>query len=62
MGSVESAYLDLLSDVLGSGKNSRLYKRLVYKDQIATNVAAYIDLLEVAGQFILMLLLNLVMI
>lgn len=50
-GSTEGAYLDLLSDVLSSGKTSRLYKRLVYDDQIATNVAAYIELREIAGQF-----------
>ncbi len=44
-------YLDLVSDVLASGKTSRLYKRLVYEDQIATDVAAYIDKREIAGLF-----------
>lgn len=44
-------YLDLVSDVLSSGKTSRLYKRLVYDDQIATDVAAFIDLREIAGLF-----------
>jgi zinc protease len=52
-GSSDSVYLDLLSDVLGSGKNSRLYKRLVYEDQIATNVSSYIDSRELSGQFYL---------
>ena len=52
-GSVEGVYLDLVSDVLSSGKTSRLYKRLVYEDQIATDVAAYAYLREIAGQFII---------
>jgi zinc protease len=50
-GSADSDYLDLVSDVLGLGKNSRLYERLVYKDQIATNVSSYIDTREIGGQF-----------
>lgn len=52
-GSVEGEYLDLISDVLARGKTSRLYKRLVYQDQIATDVAAYAYLREIAGQFII---------
>ncbi|MDZ7330519.1 MAG: insulinase family protein [candidate division KSB1 bacterium] len=44
-------YLDLVSDVLASGKTSRLYKRLVYEDQIATDVASYIDKREIASLF-----------
>ncbi|MDQ3392512.1 MAG: insulinase family protein [Bacteroidota bacterium] len=43
--------LDLVSDVLAAGKNSRLYKRLVYQDQIATSVSAYVDAREIASQF-----------
>ncbi len=35
------AELDLLASVLASGKNSRLYKRLVYELQIAQSVQAY---------------------
>jgi zinc protease len=35
------ATLDLVSAVLSDGKNSRLYKRLVYDDQIAQDVAAF---------------------
>jgi zinc protease len=50
-GSTDANYLDLISDVLSVGKNSRLYKRLVYDDQIATEVYAYVDLSEIAGQF-----------
>ena len=47
----DSNYLDLVSDVLGSGKNSRFYKRLVYEDQIATDTSAYVSLNEIGGQF-----------
>ena len=50
-GSADSDYLDLASDVLGQGKNSRLYKRLVYEDQIATDISASISRDPVGGQF-----------
>ncbi len=50
-GSLEAVHLDLVSDVLASGKTSRLYKRLVYEDQIATDVSAFVDLREIAGLF-----------
>lgn len=53
-GTADADYLDLVSDVLAVGKNSRLYKRLVYEDQIATNVYAYVDLREIGGQFAIM--------
>ena len=51
--SEEAKYLDLVSDVLSVGKTSRLYKRLVYEDQIATNASAYVSLREIGGQFYL---------
>jgi zinc protease len=35
------AELDVLANVLAGGKNSRLYKRLVYDLQLAQNVAAF---------------------
>ena len=35
------AELDLLASILASGKNSRLYRRLVYDMQIAQDVSAY---------------------
>lgn len=50
-GSKELCYLDFLSDVLSSGKTSRLYKRLVYKEQIATDVSASVDPGEIGSQF-----------
>jgi zinc protease len=52
-GTPGASHLDLISDVLSVGKSSRLYKRLVYDEQIATNVAAYIDIREIAGLFII---------
>jgi len=52
-GAADSDYLDLVSDVLGSGETSRLYKRLVYKDQLATDVSAYVDPREIGGQFLI---------
>ena len=50
-GTAEGTMLGLVGDVLSSGKTSRLYKRLVYDDRIATDVSAYADLSEIAGQF-----------
>jgi zinc protease len=50
-GAEDSDYLDLVSDVLGAGKTSRLYKRLVYDDQLATNVGAFVNPREIGGQF-----------
>lgn len=46
-------YLSLLADVLVSDKASRLYKRLVYDEQIATDVGAYIEQREIAGLFVI---------
>lgn len=50
-GTVEATQMELLSSILTSGKISRLYKRLVYDEQIATQVSAYIDNKEIGGQF-----------
>ncbi len=50
-GSETGNLLDLVSDVLAQGKTSRLYKRLVYEDQIAADVSAYVNRGEIAGQF-----------
>ena len=52
-GTTDGNMLDLVSDVLSSGKTSRLYKRLVYDAQIATDVSASVDLSEIAGQFMI---------
>jgi zinc protease len=50
-GSSDIDYLRLAANVLTSGKTSRLFKRLVYDEQIATNVSAYVDAREIGGQF-----------
>lgn len=50
-GAKESEYLDMLTNVLSLGKTSRLYKRLVYDDQIASSVNVYVDQREIAGLF-----------
>jgi zinc protease len=52
-GSADGDYLDLVTDVLAQGKTSRLYKRLVYDDQSATDVIAYVDLREIGGQLVI---------
>ena len=46
-------YLTLLGHVLTTGKSSRLYQRLVYDQQIATDVAAFTDLREIGGLFVI---------
>jgi len=45
--------LSVAARVLSSGKSSRLYKRLVYDDQIATSATAFLDTREIASQFTL---------
>ncbi len=50
-GTQEGVWLDLLSDVLASGKNSRLYKKLVYEKQICPSAYAYVNYMEIAGNF-----------
>src|SRR5260221_718780 len=50
-GNADSVYLDLVSDILTTGKTSRFYKRLIYDDQIATDAAGFVDLREIGGQF-----------
>ena len=48
-GTKEAVLLDLATDVLSAGKTSRLYKKLVYEDQIASNAYAYIYAREISG-------------
>jgi zinc protease len=52
-GAADSDYLNLVSACFGDGKTSRLYERLVYKDQIATDVTVYDDAREIGGQFVI---------
>jgi zinc protease len=51
-GSADTTYLSLAAAVLTSGKSSRLYKRLVFDDQIAASVSSYADSREIGGQFV----------
>ena len=46
-----AAHFDLASSVLVGGKNSPLYKDLVYEKQIATDVSAFYYDREIAGMF-----------
>ncbi len=48
-GSREYLALDLLTDILSSGESSRLYRKLVYELQIASEVAAFVDGREMPG-------------
>ena len=52
-GSADANHLQLALRILGGGKNSRLYKRLVYSDQIATDVSISGLFLEIAGAVLL---------
>ena len=51
-GNPDQTYLSMAFDILGSGKSSRLYKRLVYKDRIASDVEAFTDDREIASQLL----------
>ncbi len=50
-GTATSSYLQLVARILGTGKSARLYKRLVYDDQIATNIQVFVDEKEISSQF-----------
>ena len=49
MFAAEDAELDLANDLLANGKTSRLYKRLVFDERIATDVSASQNSREMAG-------------
>jgi zinc protease len=51
-GTPDGDYLNLVSDVLSGDKASRLYKRLVYDEQIATSVSASLDSREIGSLFV----------
>ena len=50
-GHPDGDLLDFVGEVLSSGKTSRLYKRLVYDDQIATSVMAGQSTSEIGSNF-----------
>jgi zinc protease len=47
------ALIDVASDILAGGKNSRLYKRLVYTDRTATAVNSFVGPFEIGSQLML---------
>jgi len=53
-GSPDAGYLQLAAAVLGQGKSSRLYRRLVYTDRIATDASSFTFAREIASQVIIM--------
>lgn len=52
-GTTEGNLLSMVGEVLATGKSSRLYRRLVYDTQLATEVSAGAYLNEIAGQFMI---------
>jgi zinc protease len=48
-GTADADHLGMVASVLASGKTSRLYKRLVYDEQIATDVSVISMSMELAG-------------
>ncbi|MDA9049951.1 insulinase family protein [Pseudomonadales bacterium] len=49
--SQDTAYLGMVGAALSAGKNSRLYKRLAYDQQLVSSVDAYVSVGEIAGTF-----------
>lgn len=47
----DTDYLQMLGQVLAGDRNSRLYKRLVIEEQLATNVRAEVNNREIGGRF-----------
>ena len=51
-GDREDIHFDLISAILTNGKNSRLYKKLVYEDQTASSVVSYQGSNEISSVFV----------
>jgi predicted Zn-dependent peptidase len=51
-GSREDLHFDLISAALSNGKNSRLYKKLIYEDQTASSAYAFQASSEIASLFV----------
>jgi len=49
IGTADGDYLNLITDVLVSDKASRLYKRLLYDEQTATQVSSFLDAREIGS-------------
>ncbi|MGB5652913.1 MAG: pitrilysin family protein, partial [Robiginitalea sp.] len=54
-GAQEDLHFDLISAILTSGKNSRLYKKFVYEDQSASSAVSFQSSSEIASEFIVYL-------
>jgi len=52
-GTEDASQMGLAADILANGKNSRLYERLVYRDQLATDVGMAAYFLEIAGMLVI---------
>ncbi len=50
-GTTDADLLSIAGHILGGGKTSRLYERLVYRDRLADTVNAGLSPLEIAGMF-----------
>jgi len=51
IGTQDHGQLELIASLLSGGKNSYLYQKLVYQEQLATSVEAFYYGREIAGQF-----------
>ena len=51
-GSKEDIHFDLISSILSSGKNSRLYKKFIYEDQSASSAVSFQWSSEIASRFV----------
>jgi zinc protease len=52
-GTADAELLEVAARIFGQGKTSRLYQRLVYRDQIADSASAYPIIFELAGMFLI---------
>ncbi len=52
-GTEDAELLSLAADVLGGGRNSRLYKRLVLEDKLATDISVFLYDRQLAGQLMI---------
>jgi len=52
-GNRQDAHFDLIASILSTGKNSRLYKKLVYEEQIASSISSFQWSKEIASNFLI---------
>jgi len=50
-GTADADYLEIAAAILGGSKTSRLYQRLVYRDQLVDGASAFVQPLELASLF-----------